>query len=246
MITGFEFQRVSQRLILPLMLALCMAQAGRAEDRPGWKRSLAFGLNLNQGNTDTLLGDVNFTARRQTERFDQFFEVKGTYGEADDATTVQRARAHANMKRMFGDSYVYLNSEIQHDDIADIDQRVVSGVGVGRFLVRSDRQALSGDIGIGHLAEKSAGQSDAYPVLRLSERYDGRVSHTATVWESLEYLPNLEDAGQFLLNAEAGIETTITERLHLRLVLQNKYNSAPAAGRDKNDLALISALSVKL
>jgi hypothetical protein len=37
----------------------------------------------------------------------------------------------------------------------------------------------------------------------------------------------------------------VTEGIVLRVVVQNKYDSEPAAGREQNDLSLASSLGVK-
>jgi putative salt-induced outer membrane protein YdiY len=55
----------------------------------------------------------------------------------------------------------------------------------------------------------------------------------------------VEDFDNFLIVAELGTEATFNSRLSLRVVLQDRYNSEPAAGRKKNDLTLISGITYK-
>jgi hypothetical protein len=43
-----------------------------------------------------------------------------------------------------------------------------------------------------------------------------------------------------------GIEAAMSERVSLRVVLQDKYDSTPAAGAKRNDLGLIAGLGFKL
>ena len=45
---------------------------------------------------------------------------------------------------------------------------------------------------------------------------------------------------------ELGIETLLTERMSLKLYLQDSYENSPAAGKEHNDLRIIADLSFKL
>ena len=47
---------------------------------------------------------------------------------------------------------------------------------------------------------------------------------------------------EFLLNAELGVETTISKQLSLRLLVQNRYDSAPVSGSEENDISARMAL----
>ena len=58
-------------------------------------------------------------------------------------------------------------------------------------------------------------------------------------------IPQANKANNFLINAEAGVESALTEKLNLQLVLQDNYANIPAPGRKNNDLRLISALAFK-
>jgi putative salt-induced outer membrane protein YdiY len=44
----------------------------------------------------------------------------------------------------------------------------------------------------------------------------------------------------------AGVEAAMSERLGLRVVLQDAYQSIPADGKERNDLTLVSGLSLAL
>jgi putative salt-induced outer membrane protein YdiY len=120
------------------------------------------------------------------------------------------------------------------------------GPGVGRYFLMSNTQKLSGEIGPTYIRQKLAGETDGTLALRVAERYELKVSTTASLWESVEYLPASDDFGNYLLNAEVGAEAAMNTKLNLRLVVQDKFNSDPAPGKDDNDLILIGGLSYKL
>jgi putative salt-induced outer membrane protein YdiY len=51
----------------------------------------------------------------------------------------------------------------------------------------------------------------------------------------------------YVINAEIGIEADLTKKkdLTLRAFLQDTYNNEPAAGREKNDARLVTAIAYK-
>ena len=81
---------------------------------------------------------------------------------------------------------------------------------------------------------------------RVAQGYKRNLSATANVFQTLEWLPTIDDFGQFLLNAELGVESMMNDRLSLRLVAKNSHNSEPPAGKEDNDLSLIAGIGYKL
>jgi len=82
--------------------------------------------------------------------------------------------------------------------------------------------------------------------VRIGQFYTRKLSDTANVWQSLEYLPLFDDFDDFLLSAELGIESSVNENMSLRLVAGNRYDATPAGGSEKNDFTLTGGLSYKL
>ncbi len=91
-----------------------------------------------------------------------------------------------------------------------------------------------------------AGIEDDKIALRMAERGVLKTSATSKIWESIEYLPAIDDFSDYLINAEAGAEAAMNSRLSLRLVLQDKFDSTPGKGLKQNDLVLIGGLTFKL
>ena len=139
----------------------------------------------------------------------------------------------------------YVKSEISHDDIADIEYRVLVGPGFGYYLLKSDAQNLNIEAGASYLHEKKSGIDDDKVMVRLAQRYELKIGKAAKLWESMEYMPSVEDYEDYLFNGEAGIESAITEQWSLKVTLQDKYTSRPAADKKQNDLTVKAAISYK-
>lgn len=243
-----------------VIAALLCAAAGAEEEVPAdqardWKASVALGFNLTSGNSETTLGNAAVTVERQTEPHLVRIAAEGAYGESEvestagetvDETTTQNAKLSANYKRSLNGVFVYADGTALHDDIADIDYRFTPGLGAGLFLVKTDAVKLSLEAGAGYLWEDVKDVEDGYATFRAAQRLDWQINETAKLWQAVEYLPRADDFKDYLLNAEIGVEAAMTTAVNLRIVIQDRYDNTPAAGKEENDIAVISALSMSL
>jgi Protein of unknown function, DUF481 len=93
--------------------------------------------------------------------------------------------------------------------------------------------------------EKLGSDEHSYATLRLGEKFTRRLSSHARLWQSAEFLPQVDDLNNYLINAELGVEADITSHLSLSTILQDTYKNVPAVGRKKNDLKLIAGVKYK-
>jgi hypothetical protein len=68
---------------------------------------------------------------------------------------------------------------------------------------------------------------------------DKKVNDKVTLFHNLEYVPSLEDAEEFNINADAGVRATLTEKMFAEFKFQWKHDSEPAPGAQENDLRYI-------
>ncbi len=232
-----------------------MVSAVVAAEAEEWDTSLAVGANLNQGNTDTMGVSAALTTARDYKKMEYRFGIEANYGEntttADDGSentdkTAQNAKTYANIKRKLGTPYIYSDNSILHDEIGGIDYRAIIGAGGGFYASDNDEDKLGIEAGLAYVAEEfESGENDDGLALRLAARHDHTFSETAKCWASVEYLPNMDDFGDYLLNAEIGTETVLNSTLSLRVVAQDRYDNEPPDGLEDNDLAVIAALVYK-
>jgi len=244
--------KITLSCAIAMAFIACARAADEAAEAEGWDTSLAVGANVNQGNTDTLGVNAALTTERDYEKMEYRFGVEANYGEstttADDGSestdkTAQNAKAYANIKRKFGTPYIYSDNSLLHDEIGGIDSRLTLGAGGGLYALDNDKDKLGLEAGLAYIVEEfENGEDDDGLSLRLAARHDHTFSETAKCWASLEYLPNLDDFNDYLLNAEIGTETVLNSTLSLRIVAQDRYDSEPPEGREDNDLSVIAAL----
>ena len=260
---------------IAVMLALAMAVSASAAEKKaeeaaapkdGWTTALNAGLTMTDGNSETMAANVGLATEGEKDGLGSVIAgADFNYGESTvsstatdpatgesvvtetEETTVENAKAFANVKKTLSPMmFAYLDGSVLYDDVALIDYRATLGPGLGFYLLKNDKRQLSLEAGPSYVWEKVDGASNDYLALRFAERYSCQATKTAKLVQSLEYLPEAEDFDNYLLTAEIGVEAAMNDHLSLRIVLQDKYDSTPAPGAERNDLSLIAGLGFSL
>lgn len=239
--------------------------AEAAAKKDGFTTALNAGLTLTDGNSETLAANASLLTEGEKKGLGSLRAgVEGNYGEstatttttaADGTTTtadenektVDNAKVFANVRKTLSPrTFALLDGSALYDDIAEVDYRALLGPGLGVYLVKNAKRELSLEAGPSYVWEKVGGVSDDYLALRFAERYTCQATQTAKLVQALEYTPEAEDFDNYLLTFEFGIEAALNETLSLRVVVQDKYDSTPAAGAEYNDVSLIAGLGLTL
>jgi putative salt-induced outer membrane protein YdiY len=228
------------------------ADGAAAAPKKGWESSAAVGLTLTRGNSETFLATLSLETKRKWERDEVALGISGGYGESTSndiySKNTEFLQAYGQFNHLFTERfYGSLRLDGQYDGIAGIDYRFKVSPLVGYYLIKNDKMTLAAEGGPSLIMEHLDGQSShAYWAARAAERFEYKLSATTKVWESLEYLPKVDDwTENYLLNFEAGIDTAITKNWSLRVVFQDQYASQPAPGRKQNDLRLLAGTAYK-
>ncbi|MDZ4199275.1 MAG: DUF481 domain-containing protein [Kiritimatiellia bacterium] len=235
-----------------VIFGLLMGRAVFSQEAATQKTTLSAGLTLTEGNSETLQANLAVVSEGEKDELGSYRAgIEANYGEStireEKEQTLNNARAFAQIRKTLTDRlFGYLDGSVLHDDQADLAYRATLGPGLGVYLLKNDVSSLSLEAGVAYVWEEVADTRDDYLALRFAQRLDVALSDTARLWQSAEYRPKADDFGDYLLNAELGVEAAMTSRLNLRVVLQNKYDQTPAADREKNDLALITGFSFAL
>jgi putative salt-induced outer membrane protein YdiY len=225
-------------------LAAQAAVFGQSTNR--WEKSAALGLSLTAGNSETLLvtGDFRAIKKLTVDTFD--LGANFSYGENSSVKNNESVRAFGQWDHLFTERfYSYLRLEGLHDAVADVEYRVTLSPGAGYHFIKNDKMKLSGEAGPAVVFEKQGVEETVYLTARLAEKFEYKFSDRARLWQSLEFLPQVDDVENFLINAEIGVEAALTQKTSLRVYVQDTYDNEPAPGRKKNDIKLVSAVAVK-
>ena len=264
-----KYLLIAAALALAASAAAAEKKAGKdeagAEAPAGLATALNAGLTLTDGNSETLAANVGLKTEGEKEGLGSVLAgAEFNYGESTvqtkttdeagvetvaekDEKTVENAKLFANVKKTLSPrTFMSLDGTAAYDDVADIDYRATLGPGLGAYLVKNDRRELTLEAGPAYLWEKVGGARDDYLALRFAERYACQALKNAKLVQTLEYLPEAEDFDNYLLIGEIGVEAAMSDRLSLRVVLQDKYDNTPAEGKERNDFSLIAGVGIQL
>lgn len=214
--------------------------------KPAWKSSLALGLSLARGNKDALLLNGNFQTQRKSAVNELLFGLDGAYGEDSGTKNYEQLHVYSQFNHYFTRRfYNFLRVDGLHDGIKNIDYRLTVSPGVGYFLLPQTNLTLAVEVGPSFVLDRQGGHEETYAAARLAERLEYKFNPTTRLWENVEVIPQLNRSENFIINAEVGVETSVTKELGLRVYLQDSFVNQPAAGYKNNDLRLISGVSYK-
>lgn len=228
--------------VLSLNSTLC-AQTTPA---PKWETSAAAGVTLTRGNSRTLLFTGNILGIRKWEKNEAQLGVDGAYGENNGLKNNESVHGFGQYNRLFNDRWFgFARVDALHDAVADVEYRVGLSGGMGYYFIKNETTSLSAEVGPGVIFEKQGSTERTYMTLRVAERFEHKLSKTARVWQSFEWLPQVDRWKNYILNSQVGIEADLTAKLALQAYVQDTYDNEPAPGRLKNDVKLVTGLRYK-
>lgn len=220
--------------------------ADAAGDKTAWQTSAALGLSVTKGNSDTLLFNANITTARKWTQNELSLGADAAYGENNSVKNTESYHGFIQYNRLFTERlYGYGRADYLHDSIAALSYRVTLSPGLGYYFIKDDSTRLSVEAGPGFIFEKQGGLNKNYVSLRLAERFEHKFTARTRMWQSLEFLPQVDNFKNYILNGEIGLETDLTDKMSLRTFLQDTYDNVPAPGRKQNDLKLVTAIAYK-
>lgn len=241
---------VAVTLAPPLVHAQAPAgPAPPAAPPPVWTGSAGFGLSLNRGNTETTNLNISGEATRDPKA-GSVWRFKGLYlrGETDDTLTVDRLHAQGrNERTLTGRTYAFGELQFLEDQFKDIDYLIAPSAGLGYKVVATPTTTFNLDGGLGFKMEKNPGfdrRTDV--VVALSDKFEHKLSTTASLTQSFGALWKAQDFGDALYTFTAGAAAALTARTQLKLELLDTYASRPPNPAVKNnDVAVLTTFVYK-
>lgn len=211
-----------------------------------WESSAGLGFTLATGNSETLLGTADFTGTKKWDAYEWTVGANLTYGENDGAKNADSQRLLTQFNWLISErAFFYGRAEALRDTVADIDYRIPLSVGAGYYVIKNKDTFLRGEVGPGFVLEEKGGNSETYMTLRVAERFEHKFNDNVKLWQSLEYVPQVDEFENFQVVGEIGIDAKLSQALSLRTYIQDTYVNKPAAGRKDNDLKLVTAIAYK-
>ena len=227
-----------------------------------WKHSVSVGVTLTRGNSQTALFTADFLATKKTLVNEYSLGLAGAYGNNNSTETINNYKVFGQWNHLFSERlYSYVRASGLRDVIQNIDYRLNVGPGAGYYFIKDSMTYLAGEAGVGFEAQRfnslhvPAGPPPGYTVtpakeetfatIRLADRFEHKFNDHARFWQSAEFLPQVDKFDNFVVNFEAGVETSVTKSFTLKTYVIDSYQNRPSAGKLKNDVQIVAAVGYK-
>lgn len=241
---------------------VCLAGAAMAADvtnappKSHWESVASVDLTLTRGNSRSFLATVSLNTTRKWTNNEVLFGANAGYGDTttknpstgENTTTKTQdyLKGSGQWNHLFTPRfYAGLRVDGLHDDIADINYRFTVSPLAGYYVIKETNTFLSGEIGPSYVYERLGDETKSYMGFRAGERYEYKFKNGARIWQTLEWIPQVDEFENWIMNAEAGVSAPIAKSIDLRLVAQDSYDNRPATGRQKNDLKLMAGIGYR-
>jgi putative salt-induced outer membrane protein YdiY len=212
-----------------------------------WELTGAAGLGLSKGNSDSLSYSLQVLGTYAQGENEGLVGADLLYSESNGIASTNSFRLFGQYNRLHTERfYSTVNGSFLTDDIADLNYRIDLGVGLGYYVVKNETTSLAFEAGPGFAWEDQGGVSRDFMTVRFGERFEHQLSSRSKIWQSAVFAPKANDFSDYLLTAEAGIDTLLTRDWALRTSVRYQYDSTPAAGRQSDDTTLLMGLSYAL
>lgn len=223
--------------------------------KPKWESVASVDVTLTRGNSRTFLATATFNTQKKWETDEALFGGSAGYGDSTIRTsngqessseTQDYLKGFGQYNHLFTDRfYGGVRLEGLHDNLADINYRITLSPLAGYYFIKETNTSLSGEVGPSLIHQELGHHYRTYAGLRVGERFEHKFDTGAKVWQSLEWIPEVDRFANWILNAEVGVSAPLTKALDVRLVADDSYNNRPATGRLKNDLKVLAGLGYR-
>lgn len=212
----------------------------------GWTSSAAIGYSLASGNADSNTTTAMFDSAYRSASDEFFVSAAANYAQNNGATSIENMRANLQYNHLLNTRYfVGVGTGFQRDELADLDYRFTPAAVGGVYLVKNDVSTLSLEAGPGYTFEKVGGVTDSFLSIQGAQRFAYALSPRCTFNQNLIYNSEASDTDNFVVTANAFLDTDITDNLTLRVAASYLYDHIPAQNRERHDTTLTTGFAIK-
>ena len=211
---------------------------------PKWTGDISVGITSTHGNTKTETISASANAMKRTEQDRMTVSADYAKGEqenpdtGDTVTTEDWWRAKSEYNYFFRKKvYGFLDGSYEKDAVAELDRRVIVGVGGGYQWIESENMNFSTAFGLASLYEKFDNQTDSNSELsfQVGYNFDKTLRKNIKFTHDLTYYPAINKFSDYYLTSTTGIRADFTEKIFMTVKAIFNYDATPAIGRGSTD-----------
>ena len=226
-----------QKIITTILSLSAMAGSLIAGD--AWNYSASLDISGKEGNTEEFGTQIGLKASKDVAVYTSM--IYGTYDKAETSgvdTADELILGAEYAKFLTERTGLFASFEYEKDDFESIDSRMTPSIGVVyRFLNTADHK-FSGKIGLSYrIEEYTNGLENSDFGGRLGVDHYWKFAEWGEMTNELDYTPSFEDADNFLVDHDSGVNIPLgfSDNFALRLGVSNTYNNTTLPGIEELD-----------
>jgi len=230
--------------------------------------SFTLGMTSSHGNTFDESGNISFDFTRETIKtplqaksrwntkaiylFGRTEKDVDTNGDGipdkkEKVTIEENITLNSKYDRYFTDKrYGFLSTSWKKDHIADLDRRLIAGLGAGFEWKNDGKVLLTTDLGAAFLHEKyvtpTATDTSDEISAQLGYTYNLKINKRFTLMHNTTYYPSFEQFSDYFLNATLELRAKINGAWHAGFKTILDYDATPGQGSSSTDMKYILAI----
>lgn len=206
-----------------------------------WEGQMSAGLSSTHGNTKTESLSGNLRAQKRTEIDRTTVILDYAKGEQENSgvrtTTEDWWRAKGKYDYFISKKwYGFVDGRYERDGVADLDRRMVIGVGGGWQWIETDRTKLSFELGGASLYEQFKGSvKNSELSAQAGYNLDHKLTDTVQAIHDLTYYPSMDKFSNYFLTTGAELRAYFSARMFGNLRATLNYDTSPATGKGSTD-----------
>jgi putative salt-induced outer membrane protein YdiY len=224
------------------------AQIPTPEPAPAWTATVSAGLSLTSGNADTSTVNFAYDLAIHPERQNSITSDALLLRSRDD-DGLNADRVSFNVRDQYTlntRTYLVAQTAYLHDRFKEIDYFLAPTGGLGYKLINNAAAELRIDGGLGVVGERRSDAKTQWFCMTGTERFEYAITSATTIVQSFSGIWRSSDFSNSLYSVGASITTAVTTRFETKIEALDTFRSRTSEGVQKNDLALIAAVVIKL
>jgi putative salt-induced outer membrane protein len=214
-----------------------------------WTVLASAGLAVTGGNTETssinMAYEVIYDPQTRNVVKSDALWIRGKTGD-----TLTTSRFGLNLRNEYGlnaRTFVFGQNQYLRDDFKSIDYLLAPTAGIGYRLVDTELTKLAVDGALGGVWEKNPDvDARGSGAVVIGEKLTQRLTSTTVLTQGVAGLWKTDDFGDALFTAGISVAASMSARMQLKVELLDTFkNRPPAAGIEKNDVAVLMAIVYK-
>jgi putative salt-induced outer membrane protein YdiY len=215
----------------------------------GWKGLIEGGVNGASGNTEELSARFGIGATRETSKMKTALSLSYNYGTNDGEKSKDNGRFDARNDWLpQGDSKwrPFVQGAVEYDTFQDWDWRASGYAGLGYELIKTDKILLLPRFGIGASKEFGGEDNKIHPEALLGADFAWTIDDRSKFFISADTYWLLDELPAYRAFIKAGYEIVMDEKtgMLLKLGIEDRYDSTPGEGKNRNDLNYFALIAI--